>query len=385
MSSDATTSYDAATSHLATPAATRTADAEHSEPSSVYKKRRLANVKGSVFQALEPQTAADKTSERAGRETDGASPQDQEPAEDSRQDGPVGEGDSEMDELMKMVAEKKRQLEGKRMVETLQSQVDKGKAIPFAVPAFDNEAMGSPFVWNNLVATLYWGNKTKRKFEPIPGAEVDVNRVMEFLEKRFGPEGEPVSRLVGEPEPDGSGWYRLPWLAFEGENSLPATSTSGSGRSDWQRAWHGCKFESLYSIMYHGRLAASRDSGEGERFFEGAPGVYLHKDGTAKKAGFYMRFVPLCNDGVFWGALWEVWVDREDKVTVPQKTDQWVQQERSVRLAALWLAGATYEGMNPGWEVVESWNPKLECNPKKKHLINYWDLEKSIGIGRGGS
>merc|ERR1712151_194546 len=163
------------------------------------------------------------------------------------------------------------------------------------------------------------------------------------------------------------GWYCCPWAAFD-EESLPKTSAAG-GPSDWQRAWHGCKFEALYSIMYHGRLLESCDVERGDRFFAGKPGVYVHKDRTCEKTANYMRLVPLCRDGIFWGALWEVRVDRTDRIPV-SNTDQWVQPERSVRLVNLWLAGCTYDSSalnQHSWEVSDVWDPILEANPHTSH------------------
>lgn len=271
-----------------------------------------------------------------------------------------------------MMAEKKRRIElenqGNQLVANLQSQlqgVEKRLPPPGEVPSFYEGCVGTPFLWNYLANKRHWSKKTKRFFQSVPGAQVDIARAIRFLELRHGPDGEPVSKLLGKPTGDGQGFFRFPWSAFQGEASLPSISTSGQGRSDWQRAWHGCKFESLYSIMYHGRLAESRDSEQGDRFKSRAPGVYVHKDGTCRKCSNYMRFVPLCRDGVFWGALWEVFVDRSDHVPV-QNTDQWCQPERSVRLAALWLVGYSYDQMLAGLEVSEVWDPIHECDPGKR-------------------
>jgi len=128
--------------------------------------------------------------------------------------------------------------------------------------------------------------------------------------------------------------------------------------------------------MFHKGLTASDDVERGDRFFSRAPGVYCHKDGTCKKTLNYMRLVPLCRDGVFWGALWEVRVDRSDRIAVT-KTDQWVQRERSIRLAALWLFGRTIENMIPGLEISEVWDPRLEANP-------LWDRKWGMPELRGG-
>ena len=66
----------------------------------------------------------------------------------------------------------------------------------------------------------------------------------------------------------------------------------------------------------------------------------MHKDSTSYKAEIFLRFASLCGGGgVFWAAMWEARVDREDKIKVPRKSDQWVQRARSVHLAALWLCG----------------------------------------------
>jgi len=55
-------------------------------------------------------------------------------------------------------------------------------------------------------------------------------------------------------------------------------------------------------------------------------------------------------------------VDRSDRV-VAKGTDQWVQEERSVRLVALWLCGRRAEDLEVGWEVSRCWDPQMEANP----------------------
>eukprot|EP00928_Gymnodinium_smaydae_P079890 TRINITY_DN63721_c0_g1_i1.p1 TRINITY_DN63721_c0_g1~~TRINITY_DN63721_c0_g1_i1.p1 ORF type:complete len:508 (+),score=44.97 TRINITY_DN63721_c0_g1_i1:42-1526(+) len=243
----------------------------------------------------------------------------------------------------------------------------------YDVPRFLDEAKGTPMHWNST-KPLIWGRRVKnmqcfaehgtsRLFE-------SVHRLEHFLRLRLDADGVPIRDKLGKAdfEPHSFGWFRYPWLPYEaagGDGALPETSPGpyGGGLSDWKRAWHGCKMEGLYSIMYHGRLLGSRDAERGDRFFERAPGVYVHKDATCHKTGNYFRFVPLFQDGVFWAALWEVMVDRSDRVAV-SGTDQWVQQERSVRLRNLWLVGCDYQHMQNGWEVTEKWDPLLEANPK---------------------
>ena len=171
----------------------------------------------------------------------------------------------------------------------------------------------------------------------------------------------PVSERIGPPQPFAGGWFRCQWLEFNETNLLLETAYK-TKKTDWQRAWHGCKLEALYSIMYHGKVNSSSHSGQGHRFFDNEPGIYLHKQKTAIKADGYTRFVPLCKDGVFWRAKWEVRANREERVS-KKNTDQWIQQSDSVRLVALWFQGLRYEDMTCGYEISTLWNPLLEANP----------------------
>ena len=102
---------------------------------------------------------------------------------------------------------------------------------------------------------------------------------------------------------DGS-WFQCQWLGPDNAYIAPGTNPH------WEPAWHGCKLEALYSIMYHGELFESSDDSQGQRYLTGASGIYVHKTGTKVKAENYINFTPLCDDGVFWGCKWEVEVDR---------------------------------------------------------------------------
>ena len=225
-------------------------------------------------------------------------------------------------------------------------------------PAFDPAAHGRPSDWNDKRARLFWGRRARRRFKDAPAAvQPDVNTILELLRTRLGADGRPVLDLLGPPVAQGDGWTSFAWLGFTAEEQA---SLEEKG---WERAWHGCKFEAVYSILYHGKLHESRDQEKGDRFKSGALGVYVHKERTSKKAENYIRFTPLCGDGVFWAAKWELRVDREDRVIVPRKTDQWVQRARSVHLAALWVCGRAKEDMREGDEVSQRWVPELEANP----------------------
>ena len=223
----------------------------------------------------------------------------------------------------------------------------------------------------------------------VERSSVSIEPVLEFLRVREQANGKPVldlldvHNMVQVPVETHNGmsletrkgmWFRFPWKAFPGVDMLPTKSTSGAGDADWQRAWHGSKLEALYSIMYHGMLAASCSTANGHVFFKDAPGVYAHKDKTAHKASDYVRYVPLCQDGQFYATVWELYVDRSDCVR-KKKTDQWVQKERSVKLAALWVVSLPQNEVPLGYEVTYYWNPLHEANPRGEQYRSLgWEI-----------
>ncbi len=144
---------------------------------------------------------------------------------------------------------------------------------------------------------------------------------------------------------------------------LAARGYKTLAHEDWQKAWHGCKFEGLYSILYSGALRGSFSKDRGERFFEGAPGVYVHSDVNKDKAEDYIRWVTFCNNGVFWASKLEVEVDRQRRVKAPRRTDQWVQEVNIVCIVAVWIGGRTTDQMQNGDEVSLLWDGDHEANP----------------------
>ena len=168
--------------------------------------------------------------------------------------------------------------------------------------------------------------------------------------------GSRSSRSWAPPTAMDEGWHRLPLVAFD------ADACQG-----WERAWHGCKVEAVYSILYHGQLVESRGL-PGERLLEGAPGVYTHRDCLSHKAHNYIRFVSLCGDGTFWAAKWELRANLADKVKTPSKTDQLVVRAKGVQLVALWVCGRAAADMQSGDEVNIQWNPKMEANPASEEM-----------------
>ena len=218
----------------------------------------------------------------------------------------------------------------------------------------------------------------------VEGAEVDVQKMWRFLEKRLGPDGEPVTSLLDKPVDMGGGWYRLRCLLHTDIFMPQESLAEGGGAAEWMRAWHGCPLEALYSILYHGSLMESCDKSHGHRFWPESPGVYVHKEDLAHKAENYSCFCPLFADGTLWSAKWEVHVDRTDKVVPKQKTDQLVQRSRSVRLVALWICGKTIDQIQSNTAVCLRWNGLLEANPfkdpQKQCCIERFDYFRTFSI-----
>jgi hypothetical protein len=231
------------------------------------------------------------------------------------------------------------------------------------VPPFDPEAAGTPKTWNEKASVYNWSKKTKnwfKKYAPNP----DFENIRRFFDLRPSPTGEPISSLLGEVKTHPDGWFRCPWLPFK-EADLPKESSGKHATRDcaeWETAFHGCKFESLYSIMYRGRIEPSISQKRGDRYLTGHHGVYLFSPARKAKAYGYSRYVQLFGDGTFWSCVWEVRIDRTHRV-VSGHYDQWVQPADSVRLEAIWFCARGHSELVEGWEVNEKWEPLEEANP----------------------
>ena len=165
------------------------------------------------------------------------------------------------------------------------------------VPPFFKASHGTSVHWK----THRWHHFWLRDFRPVDGAVVDPDRVMAFFRMRPGPDGKPVSELLGNPEGPYEGnvwpvmdtepgerspmeaylsWFRCQWLG-------------GGCTAKFETAWRSAKFETLYSTMYHRKLL---------------PSCEVHSAPFEKS----ICFTPLCEDGVFWAAKWEVLVDKRE-------------------------------------------------------------------------
>ncbi len=192
---------------------------------------------------------------------------------------------------------------------------------------FGPDYHGTPLHWNAWEsaargsddAALFWGSATKRYFDKSfrmrkVAEQQPLENIANFLHGRWLRNYGTLLDVLAPPVYQGDGWYKCVYRPFD-SHSLPSPST-------WETAWHGCKLEALYSIIFDGHLRPSDvDAGRGERSFRGVPGVYCHKEATSHKAEGYCNFVPLCVDrdgfwdGIFWAANLELLVDRGQSVT----------------------------------------------------------------------
>ena len=66
----------------------------------------------------------------------------------------------------------------------------------------------------------------------------------------------------------------------------------------YKRFWHGSKLQTLWSVLYHGKLKASNDVRRGEAYLEGKPGVYAHDDAGLPSCWNYVVHQELGMSGV---------------------------------------------------------------------------------------
>ena len=83
--------------------------------------------------------------------------------------------------------------------------------------------------------------------------------LLDFLHNRPHVFGQPLTRLLGDPQQKDYQWTRIPLLTFGG-----ADVEQQYEEASWARAWHGA-IEALYSVAYFERLFESCHQSKGER------------------------------------------------------------------------------------------------------------------------
>ena len=224
-----------------------------------------------------------------------------------------------------------------------------------SVPPFDPEAHGE-----KISTAMFWGRNGCKKLPSTywnQGFEErdtpDIKRVLRFLQMRKDWNGNSIADKLGKPVKREDGWWCLPIKSCN--RSVDATRL--------QVAWHGTQFLCIYSVLFQGRLLESKDVWNTK---QSRDGVYCHGGKSARKADNYMVFQQVFSDGAWWGAKFELLVDRECGM---KAGDQWVQPADSIQIIALWLCGRSHTEMQNGccFEP-KPWNPLGEVNP---HTVSH--------------
>ena len=240
------------------------------------------------------------------------------------------------------------------------------KPQPGRAPDFSNLARGTPADWKKMEETankedpnsmFYWNKNSasKRVHHDKHGALPDTNVLLDFFQKRNLQNGDNCSSLLGPITRKDNGWYTCQYLRDEVANAERVRT------GDWHRAWHGTRFYAIYSIVATGELTPSADVSAGHRILTNTPGIYCHKHAT--RCASYTPYMPLADDGIFWAVVCELLVDRNFRVSPPRKTDQWIQQDGSVIITAIWFHGVNANQMTYGSKTFPAWNPLMEANP----------------------
>jgi len=230
-----------------------------------------------------------------------------------------------------------------------------------------NVAQGSPLTWNDRASYEYMNNKARKIF-PDPGSDKppDLSVFLDFLRLRKGADGVPMLSKLGTPQMQtGGDWFRLQWQPHATASSADSCQRLYQPTPGMEKAWHGCKLEALYSIMYHGCILESSDKSKGHRFFadKKARGVYCFGGTKSYKATTYCRW--MCLEGTtFFQIKWELLVDRSWGAFVEASwTDQWIQKPSGVRLVALWVRAREGFRIDSSDEFTRQWRPEAEANP----------------------
>jgi hypothetical protein len=118
-------------------------------------------------------------------------------------------------------------------------------SIPFVVPAFNPAARGVALDWNEKILFGH-GGKNLQKALRHEGLDAngrpDIAAVVGFLQARVDVNGKSIDTLLGPPQRELDGWYRMEYL---GNRHL--FGESGICNS-WETAWHGCERLNHYII-----------------------------------------------------------------------------------------------------------------------------------------
>ena len=240
------------------------------------------------------------------------------------------------------------------------------ESIFFLVPDFDQRASGQASDWNtstHVQSRYAWNKRHKEREQLDPTKDVMEEAkifIRTFLRTRKGPSNSDLTAKLGDPVMQ-EGWVRFP---------LRDVVQRCTGTDD-RVGYHGTKLESLYSILYLGKLQPSQDASQGEQYFEGYPGVYIHSGKHERKAESYVTHVwfPILKEGNkslrAVAAKFAVSFDQAaGSLRGSKATDQYILREDYVQLEALLLH--ITDSLPLGTYVQTGWNPLAEAAPVQR-------------------
>ena len=243
---------------------------------------------------------------------------------------------------------------------------EQAESISFLVPDFDQRASGQASDWNistHVQSRYAWNKRHKEREQLDPTKDVMEEAkifIRTFLRTRKGPSNSDLTAKLGDPVMQ-EGWVRFP---------LRDVVQRCTGTDD-RVGYHGTKLESLYSILYLGKLQPSQDASQGEQYFEGYPGVYIHSGKHERKAESYVTHVwfPILKEGNkslrAVAAKFAVSFDQAaGSLRGSKATDQYILREDYVQLEALLLH--ITDSLPLGTYVQTGWNPLAEAAPVQR-------------------
>ena len=175
-----------------------------------------------------------------------------------------------------------------------------------------------------------------------------TDTVMCFLQQRVGPDRRPMSDSVLQFTRYNHNWVRL---AIEPPEILAQLELNGKERG-MARAFHGTRFQCLYSILFGRQLIPGPE----------APGVYMYSLMNRHKAERWMNLAELRDDGVYYGVLVEAIVDTNKQIK-QRGSNQIIQLPGSVHIVAVWVCARHWTGLNDDDFVQSTWSPEREVAP----------------------
>ena len=240
---------------------------------------------------------------------------------------------------------------------------EQAESISFLVPDFDQRASGQASDWNtstHVQSRYAWNKRHKEREQLDPTKDVMEEAkifIRTFLRTRKGPSNSDLTAKLGDPVMQ-EDWVRFP---------LRDVVQRRAGTDD-RVGYHGTKLESLYSILYLGKLQPSQDSSQGEQYFEGYPGVYIHSGRHERKAESYVTHVwfPILKEGnkslrAVAAKLAVSFDQAAGSLRGSKATDQYILREDYVQLEALLLH--ITDSLPLGTYVQTGWNPLAEAAP----------------------